>query len=175
VVVAGALAAAAWVGVHGRLADSLPPTVRRLEWSPVVLRRLRLARFATTLSELLGHGVPLVEALRVLSSTAGHPRFAALVRASAARIERGEQFSDTVDDERWFPAEFRRLVQMGEQSGELTSLLSRLGERLERSSQRRIDRLTALLEPVVILTLAVLIGVVAMAAVLPMTRLQDLL
>jgi type II secretory pathway component PulF len=175
VVVLFALAAAAWIGARGRLADSLPPIVKRLEWSPVVLRRLRLARFATTLSELLGHGVPLVEALRVLAPTAGHPRFAALIRAGAARIERGEQFSDTVDEERWFPAEFRRLIEMGEQSGELTSLLSRLGARLERSSERRVDRLTALLEPAVILTLAVLIGVVAMAAVLPMTRLQDLL
>jgi type II secretory pathway component PulF len=160
---------------RGKLVDARESWLRRLAWSPTVVRRLRLARFATTLSELLEHGVPLVEALRVLSPTAGHPLFAERIRASAHRIERGERFSGTVDDERWFPAEFRRLVEMGEHSGELSSLLARLGARLERSSRRHVDRLTALLEPAVILTLAVLIGVVAMAAVLPMTRLQDLL
>ena len=71
--------------------------------------------------------------------------------------------------------EFRRLLAIGQASGELGDLLQRIGQRYERQADRLIDRLTTLLEPAVILTLAFLIGLVVVAAVLPMVRLQEVL
>ena len=146
--------------------------------TPKVARRSSLAGALMGLAELLRTGVPAVEALRVLAPTAGGlitARLGQLLNSAAGRIERGESFADALDDPIWFPDEVRRLIRVGEQSGELESVLDRLGHRYKRSAERLIDRLAALLEPAVILVLAVGVGIVVMAAVLPLTRLQSVL
>jgi type II secretory pathway component PulF len=145
--------------------------------TPAVVRRLAIASFALRFAELLRSGVPLVEALRVLSPTAAHRALRATIGDVAARVERGEDLSLALEAsaaERWFDEEFRRLVEIGQASGELETLLERIGHRYERQARRLIDRLTTLLEPFVILTLALLIGMVVMAAILPIVRLQEI-
>lgn len=94
---------------------------------------------------------------------------------AAERVERGEDLATALDDDLYFDAEFRRLLTVGETTGELDDLLDRLGHRYQRQAERLIDRLATLLEPAVILLLAVLVGTVVMAAVLPLIRLQEIL
>jgi len=147
---------------------------RRSHFGLTALRRLSLARVTESLAELLQGGVPLVDGLRAVAPTSGSRVLRVAVESSASAIEQGQRFSETLVDERWFPPEFRRLVEMGETSGELAPLLERLGQRMERSAERRIAQLASLLEPAAILTLATLIGVVVAAAILPIVRLQDL-
>jgi type II secretory pathway component PulF len=147
---------------------------RRSQFGLTALRRLALARVTESLAELLLGGVPLVEGLRAVSPIAGRRALRVAIDESASSIEQGRRFSETLVDESWFPPEFRRLVEMGETSGELAPLLERLGQRMERSAERRIAQLVSLLEPAAILALATLIGVVVAAAILPITRLQNL-
>jgi type II secretory pathway component PulF len=137
---------------------------------------LIVARFAQVLAELLRSGVPVVEALRVLAPTFSTASgFAVSIRGAAERIERGEDLAQALDDERWFDAEFRRLLDVGQAAGDLDQLLMRIAERYGRHARRLIDRLAALLEPVVILLLALMVGAVVMAAVLPLLRLREML
>ncbi len=143
--------------------------------SPAVLRRMALGRLCLQLARLLGSGVPMVEALRVLAPTVPGAALGRRVREGADRVERGEDLSAALDDEYWFDAQFRRLLEVGQASGELEPLLTRLGHRYERQARRLIDRLAALIEPCVILALAFLVGLVVMAAVLPLLRLQEIL
>jgi type II secretory pathway component PulF len=150
------------------------PAGRHVHLGLTALRRLSLARVTESLAELLLGGVPLVEGLRAVAPTAGNRVLRAAIDSSASSIEQGQRFSETLTDESWFPPEFRRLVEMGESSGELAPLLERLGQRMERSAERRIAQLASLLEPAAILMLAALIGVVVAAAILPITRLQNL-
>jgi len=147
-------------------------TTQRRRFAIGVLRRLRLARATGALAELLRGGVPLVEALKAVAPTTGGGALRASIERSAAAIEQGRRWSETQDDERLYPAEFTRLVEMGESSGDLAPLLARLADRMERSAERQITRLASLLEPAAILLLATLIGIVVAAAVLPLTRLQ---
>lgn len=141
---------------------------------PRFLRRLAVAQTSIRLAELMRSGVPAVESLRVLAPTCAHARLQLLLKHAAHRLERGEDLSQALDDDLWFDAEFRRLLDIGTSSGELEGLLVRIGDRYERSALRLIDRLTSLLEPAVILLLAVLVGTVVMAAVLPLLRLQEI-
>ena len=143
--------------------------------SPKVLRRVAVARLSMQLAQLLRSGVPMVEALRVLAPTAsgGGGGLRRRLLTAADRVERGEELSAALDDEHWFDPEFRRLLDIGQASGELDVLLTRIGDRYARQARRLIDRLAALLEPGVILALAVLVGIVVMAAVLPLLRLQE--
>ena len=150
-----------------------PSWLRRL--SPEVGRKIALAGTASRLAELIRHGVPMVEAVRVVAPTVRSPALRGRLEMAAERIEHGAELSAALDDEHWFDPEFRRLLDIGQASGELDQLLERLAGRYERASRRLIDRLATLLEPAVILTLAVAIGLVVMAAVLPMIRLREIL
>lgn len=153
-----------------------PPWLRSLlaRLSSDTRRRLVVSRIALVLSDLLTSGVPIVDALRACASTVrGRSMREALLRA-AQRIESGDEPSQSLTP-RKFGAEFVRLLEVGEATGELDSLLHRLGVRYERSCRRRIDRLARLIEPAVILALAVLVGILVMAAVLPLVRLQEVL
>ncbi|MCH8825270.1 MAG: type II secretion system F family protein, partial [Planctomycetes bacterium] len=86
-----------------------------------------------------------------------------------------DDLSEALNDELWFDSQFRSLLKVGQASGELDQLLQRIGERYSRQANRLIDRLAVLLEPCVILSLAVFVGMVVMAAILPLLRLQEVL
>lgn len=153
-------------------ADVCRPLRARLR--PRVVRALATAAVWRTLADLLAVGVPLAEALRIAAPGRGGSLGASL-RAASARIEGGENVSDAFDDESWFDPETRRTLDLAQASGEMSETLSRLAERCERRAKRAIDALAAFLEPALVLTLAFLVGVVVMAAVLPLVRLQEIL
>lgn len=143
--------------------------------TPRVLRRIAVAGFSLRFSELLKSGIPVVEALRVLAPTVSSRVLRSKLMDAAERVERGDELCAALGDQRWFDREYTRLLEIGQASGELDVLLERVGRRYERTARRLIDRLASLLEPCVILALAVLIGIVVMAAILPLTRLQEVL
>ena len=95
--------------------------------------------------------------------------------AAADRAERGEELPRRWTTSGWFDAEFRRLLDIGQATGELETLLERIGERYARQARRLIDRLATVLEPAVILALADLVGMVVMAALLPLLRIREML
>ncbi len=143
--------------------------------SPRVVRRLAVGRFALELSELLRTGVPVIDSLRVLAPTMTSRRLRSLINTAADQVEQGDELAISLHDRHWFDAEFTRLVEVGQTAGELDDLLERLGQRYLREAERLIDRLTTLLEPCVILALAAMVGLVVMAAVLPLLRIQEIL
>lgn len=146
--------------------------------APRVVRHVLLARTCGAIAELTRSGVPLSEALRITAPMSRGPfgnDLGRSLREGAARIERGESPSAALAEDHWFDASARMIVATGQDSGELPMLLARLGQRYERSSRRMIERLAAMAEPSMILFLALLVGVVVMAAILPMLRLQEVL
>jgi len=172
VAVAG-LAGGAKLRVRG-----IPQSAWTRRLTPRVVRQAAVAEISLALAEMARTGVPIVESLRVLAPTIGgfgRGRLRTLLLAAADRVERGETLSGSLDDELWFDAELRRLIEIGESSGELADVLQRVGERQHRAARRAIDRVAAMLEPCVILVLAALVGLVVLAAILPLIRLQEVL
>lgn len=146
--------------------------------APAVFRRASLARVWRALAELLHSGVPLVEALRLAAPVPGRflgaPLSIALLDA-ADRLEGGGTLAGALSNRRWFDAECVRLVEIGENTGELADVMMRLAERAESSAARAVDRAASLLEPAVILVLAGAIGLVVMGAIQPIIRLQEVI
>lgn len=142
--------------------------------TPRVLRTWAVARFSQNLADLLRAGVPAVEALRVLSTTLPIA-LNRVVTNAASEIESGGDLAQVLDDPLWFSAQFRRLLHSGQAAGELEATLERMAQRDERRTERQISRLATLLEPAAILALAALVGTVVLAAVLPLTRLQEVI
>lgn len=146
-------------------------------WVPSVFRRSKSAQTMLSLSELLDTGVPLVESVRVVSPTMRGLHGGLLARAldrASERIEQGEPVMCLFDDPLWFSEEHRQLMRAGEAAGELPRTLARIGELDLRAARRLLDRLASILEPAAIILLAVLVGTVVMAAVLPLIRLQEI-
>lgn len=142
---------------------------------PELLRQLAVGGFCGRLAELLRAGIPLVESLHVVAPTISKPQFRAYVLHAAELIEHGGEPAHALGHKRWLDAEFVRLIELGQHTGALDTMLERLADRYQRSAERSIDRLTRLLEPLVIVILAAVVGIVVMAAVLPLVRLQEII
>lgn len=146
--------------------------------TPGVVRRAAVAEAMLGLAEMVRTGVPVVDAMRVLTPTFAGPfrgRLGGLLNDAAEQIERGSSLSESLPEGRWFDRELLRLIEIGESSGELPEVLQRVAERQRRAARRAIDRLAAMLEPAVILLLACFVGLVVLSAVLPLVRLQEVL
>ena len=141
---------------------------------PRLARTVRVASAARTLADLLGSGVPLVEALRITSRVVGTGLGQQLDEA-AQRIEQGNDIGTAFAGSRWFDAETIRVLELAQTAGDLGRALTHLADRAERRADRAIAALAGVLEPALILGLAALVGSVVMAAVLPLLRLQEVL
>ena len=168
-----------WFGLRRWLAsvqqDRWPHTW--LARNPLALaqRRLRVAVIAAVLGQLLRNGVPLAEALEVTATTASNGPLRDLLRSAAEGIRSGGTLSQHLAGSSMLDPEFAQLLRVGEQAGELPEMCARIAERYERASQRSIERLAALAEPAAILCMALLVGIVVMAAILPLISLGDIL
>ena len=123
----------------------------------------------------IGRTQQVVEALRVVAPSVANPPLRQALDGASLHLERGGTLAGALSEPRLFDSEFRRLIEVGEASGELPSVLTQVGLRRERKAQRAIEHLASLLEPASILLLAAVIGVLAMAAVLPLVKLQEVL
>ncbi|MCR9218029.1 MAG: type II secretion system F family protein [bacterium] len=144
--------------------------------TPRFIRRMRLASVCEELASMLESGIQIVEGLRLIAAShtgLGGASLRGYLDRVTASVADGEDLDRALPDPRWADTEFVRLIAAGQASGDLPRVLRRIAGRYERDATRRIDRLSSLLEPAVILTLAVLVGTVVMAAVLPLIRLQE--
>lgn len=133
------------------------------------------ARIAKSLSDLLEVGIPLVDAIRIVSTTLRAPKDQQTMEQVANNLERGETLSVAFSKSKLWGMEMGRVLEMAHVTGEFASVFHKFGEREERRARRAIERFTAMIEPAAIVFLAILIGLVVMAAVLPLASFQQIL
>lgn len=138
-------------------------------------RRYRAGRFAWSLARLLGAGLTVTDALAVVADTVHDRPLQALVREAQAAITRGEDFSAVIARSPVLDPEVAQLIRVGERSGELVRMLEQIAEHAFLAADAAMDRVAALIGPLAIVVLASLIGILALACVLPLSQLGDLL
>lgn len=125
--------------------------------------RYASARLARTLGTLLSGGLPLVPALEIAGDASGDMAVGAQVRTTREEVRRGEALSAALRRRQTFPFIFVRLVEVGEETGQLEVMLERVAALLDAELERRLDRLVSLIEPTLILLFGVLVGFVALS------------
>lgn len=144
-----------------------------LEW-PVVgdlIRTSVTARWAHTLSALLAAGVPLSEALPVAGKASGHPVYERVNQHLQRRVIEGGKLSEGMAHTERFPEMLVAMCAVGEETGALQVLLARASELMTAELETRLQTLTTLIEPLIVVVLGSVIGVILVALYLPIFRL----
>jgi type IV pilus assembly protein PilC len=136
-----------------------------------LLRSAAVARWTQTLSALLAAGVPLAEALGPAGQACDHAVYTRLTAHLQRRVAQGGSLSEAMAHTGRFPDMIVQLCATGEETSALDSLLARAGVLMETELDDRVTGLSSLLEPLIIVTLGGLIGVILVAMYLPIFRL----
>lgn len=136
-----------------------------------LFKKQAISRFAITLSTLLKTGVPVLDALRIVRDIVGNSVLAKVLDDLHGAILRGADIATPLKRSGVFPPAVGYMIAIGEQSGELEHVLDRLAEAYETEVEVATERLTAVIEPVMILLMAVVVGFIVMSIILPMLQL----
>lgn len=158
------------------------PAYRRL-WDSRLLRmpligdvvtKLEVARFARTLSTLLANGVPLLSGLSIVRDTMANSVLAGALDGVVLKLREGRGFGHPLAETGLYPRLATQMIMVGEESGRLEEMLGRVAEVYDRDVQIAVARFLRVLEPVLILGLAVLIGGIVVAILLGVLGLSEL-
>ena len=135
-------------------------------FGPLIKQRV-VARFASTLSTLLGSGLAMAESLRVVAEVTGNSLMKRAIKQARERILAGADIATPLRESGVIDPAIAHMVAVGEKSGELEIMLKNISDNLEASTDIVIERLSAAVEPVIIIVMAAIVGLIAYATILP--------
>ncbi len=132
-----------------------------------LMMKVEIARFARTLATLLENGVPILESLKVTSETIGNAVIKKEIEDAYNAVREGSPLAGGLTDGSVIPSAVINIIAIGEEAGHLERSLFKVAERYDRESDEAIKVMMALLEPVLILTLGVVVGFIVISMLLP--------
>lgn len=132
-----------------------------------VLRKVAVARFTRTLGTLLSSGVPILDALEIVAKTSGNVIVEEAIMYARARISEGKNMAGPLAESNVFPPMVVQMVGVGEQTGALDNMLSKIADFYEEEVDVAVASLTSLIEPVMMVGIGGTVGVVLIAMYLP--------
>jgi general secretion pathway protein F len=142
-------------------------------FGPLIKQRV-VARFASTLSTLLGSGLSMAESFRVVGEVTGNTLMKRAIDQARERILAGADIAAPLRDSGVIDPSIAHMVTVGEKSGELESMLKNISDSLEESTDIVIERLSAAVEPVIIVFIAGIVGIIALAILLPILKISQM-
>lgn len=140
----------------------------RLPFVGSLLLKGLVARFCRTLGTLLSSGIGLVEALDVLTKSAGNVHLEQTIKAMREAVVRGRNLSQPLRQASLFPNMVVQMIMAGEETAELDGMLLHVAAHYEQEVDAAVDTLTSVIEPVMIVIIGTLLGVILVAMYLPM-------
>lgn len=140
----------------------------------MLFRKQAIARFATTMATLLRSGLPVLQALTIVSNVIQNKILAMAVGDIHDAIVEGSDIATPLSKTGIFPPMVGYMIATGEQSGQLEDILFKVAEAYDEEVDAATAKMTAVLEPLIIVALAVVVGFIVMAIVLPMIEMSSL-
>lgn len=149
---------------------------RLLRWPLLgdLIAKVEVARFARTLATLLGNGVTLLSGLSIAKDTMGNSVLAQALDGVITRLREGKGFGGPLNETGLYPRLATQMILVGEESGRLEEMLSRVADVYDREVQLAIKRFLAVLEPMLILGLALLIFGIVLSILLGLLGMSEL-
>ncbi|TMA57757.1 MAG: type II secretion system F family protein [Deltaproteobacteria bacterium] len=139
-----------------------------------LVRKFETARFARTLSALMKGGVPLLDALGTVQGVIGNRLLARAISQVQVRVREGKGMARPLSESGLFPPLALNMIAVGEETGKLDGMLAEVANYYDQEVKRTTKRLTALLEPALILVMGLIVGVVVISMLLAIFSINDL-
>ncbi len=135
-----------------------------------LVRRTAVARMARTLGTLLSSGVPVLQALIIVRDTTGNAVISRAMQSVHDAVKEGESMTDPLAASKVFPPMVISMVEVGEETGALPDMLTRIADTYDDEVDNAVAGLTSVIEPLMIIILAVIVGVIVIAMFMPMIQ-----
>ena len=139
-----------------------------------LIRKVSISRFTRTLSTLTHSGVAILQALEIVERTAGNEVFARAVRLAGDSVRSGDTLADPLARSEQFPAMVTRMIAVGEKTGALEQMLSKISDFYDSEVKATVDSLTSLIEPILIMMMGLVVGSIVVALFMPILQLSSL-
>jgi type IV pilus assembly protein PilC len=136
-----------------------------------IVSKTAVARFSRTLGTLLSAGVPILEAINITADTSGNEVFARALKKVHDGIREGENFSEPLRQAKIVQPMVVNMIDVGEETGDLDKMLEKVADTYDEEVATLVQGMTALLEPVMVITLGIIVGFVVVALFMPMVAL----
>ncbi len=141
----------------------------------ILFRKVAISKFARTLSTLIKSGVPILAALEIVGKTSGNKVVELAIDSVRANVREGENIAEPLSRSKIFPSMVTRMVSVGEQSGELEKMLSKIADFYDEQVDASVVGLTSLIEPLIIAFLGIVVGTIVVCMFLPIFKLTSVL
>lgn len=154
-----------------QFAQNVDKTLLKIPVTGPIIEKAAIARFARTLSITFAAGLPLVEALKSVAGATGNIIFSNATNKIRDEVSTGQQMNKAMENTQLFPNMVIQMVAIGEESGALERMLSKVADFYEEDVDNAVDSLSSLLEPIIMTILGVLVGGLVVSMYLPIFKL----
>ena len=137
-------------------------------------KKLAVSRFSRTLGSLLANGVPMLNALAIVKNISPNVLISQAVERAAENVGKGLGLAKSLSESDVFPYLPIQMIQVGEQSGQLEGMLYKVADIYDKEVEMNILKMTSLLEPVIILVMAAMVGFIVVSVCLPIVEMNQL-
>jgi type IV pilus assembly protein PilC len=138
-----------------------------------LLQKAALARMTRTLSSLFACSVPILQAVAIVERIAGNEVISKVIRESRLSLEKGESLAAPMEKHWVFPPLVSQMISVGEKTGELDTMLDKVADFYEAEVEAATDQIKSLIEPIMIVILAGVVGIIVAAIAIPMFGIFD--
>ena len=153
---------------------------RIIDWSlihmPIVgdlFLKAAIGRFTRTFGTLLSSGVPILQALTITRDTSGNVHIADAINVVHDRVKEGDNVAKPLESTHIFPGMVTGMIEVGEETGALPDMLSRIADTYDEEVDTAVEGLTAIIEPIMIVFMAVMVGTIVIALFLPLVSIIE--
>jgi type IV pilus assembly protein PilC len=138
-----------------------------------IITKIALARFARTFASLMSAGVAVLDALEVTGSAIGNKVIEAELKEAAKAVRNGRQLSEPLSNSAYFPPIVSQMLAVGEETGQIDTILVKVADFYEEEVDAVIDALSSLIEPIMIIVLGSMVGLIAASVMGPIASLSQ--
>ncbi|MDO9464039.1 MAG: type II secretion system F family protein [bacterium] len=139
-----------------------------------LMKKVALAKFARTLCTLIKSSVPILKALEIVGATSGNKVLEKTLSSVGIGVKEGKSIAEPLSKSKFFPAMVVRMISVGEATGALEDMLTKIADFYESEVDAAVDGLTSVIEPVLICFLGIIIGGIVIAMFLPILKMSTL-
>ncbi len=140
-----------------------------------IVSRSAIAKFSRTLGTLMASGVPVLNALQIVKETAGNEVVCSAIQKVHDAVKEGEGIAKPLSATKVFPDMVISMIEVGEETGKLPDMLEKIADTYDEEVDNAVDALTSMIEPLLIIFLAVVVGTIVIALFMPLIKIIEVL